>query len=400
MALASKPSGSPTDAEKLAQLEEELKTYRAVYAHRHLLVNNDNLIVTRFSPGAEQFTYAYTTVSDLANTLTYEYLTRDTPVEKINERIMKLLNFRLRGSNRVKEYIKESELPEIQKLIDSTKNQIREIEASSQEPAVRIEYLRKEIELKNRYIERLDRHIKDKNFIFDWTFIGLEGAAMGGSKEEVSSTFVWQWFERKLHDPSFKTTLKGFWINLIAQNHVIKTFYREVILPENKRDIERYTNEIRALEAEMQREPGGRIDDKPSAVVPSPKPVFNGQWRMHYQGWYILEIQESQGKVSGEIWHAKDEKRGQGSLSGERLHNLVIGSASPQDGIRGEFEMVKEIQEYDHDARKYYPTLVQHDFKSFKFRIEDGNKLRGELCFRAKGGGESVCRAVSGEKVK
>jgi hypothetical protein len=408
MALASKPAGRLTDVEKLAQLEEQLRTYQAEYFHRYMLAHNQNLVVTRVTPREAPYfhTYTCTTVFELSNTLTYEYLTSNISTEKIREKTKHLVKIRLGASNRVKNHIKESELPQIQKLINSTRRRIIEIESSSQEPEVRIKHLRKEIEYNNKNIEALEKLLEEKDFVFPWLYPFLlwqseawgYGVA-GFTIEELEGAVMSHWLDLKIDDPSFIYNKESL-IKLIGANNKFRNYFKDHVIGVDKRNIERWTKEIAALEAEIKREKGDRMEVQPSAVVPSLKPVFNGRWRIHYQGWYILEIEESNGKVSGEIWHENDTKRGDGSLSGERLHNLVIGSASPQDGIRGEFDMVKEIQEYDRDARKYYPTLVQHDFKSFKFRVEGGNTLRGELCFRAKGGGESVCRAVGGNKVE
>jgi hypothetical protein len=374
-----------------------------------MLAYNDSLIVTRVTPNEEPFfhTYTYITVSELANTLTFEYLSKDIPVEKINEKTMQLLNYRLRGSNKVKNWIKESELPQIQKLIDSTKKRIEEIESSSQESTVRIKHLRKEIDRRNEYIRKLDKYLKDKDFVFLLSYDMRRGrlfpcatgcTTVGYSKDGLRDAIMQHYFERKIIGPPFN--YNKWLIEIIAQHAWIKNYYRDHIIPDTKVYIESCKKEIAALEAELQRGSAGRIERKPPIDAPPPKSVFNGRWRIYYQGWYVLEIQEGHDEVSGEIWYENDTKRGDGSLSGKRLDNLVIGRAPPQDGIKGEFEMVKEIQKYDREEKKYYPALVQHDFKSFKFRIEGGNKLRGELCFRAKGDGKSLCRSVNGERVE
>lgn len=403
MTVATKPSGNLTDAEKLAQFEEQLRAYQAEYFHRYMLAYNDNLILTRdfggLAPELPFSPYTYITVTKLANAITFEYLFRNTPVEKINEKVERSLKLCVRTSNGYKNMIKKHELPRIQKLIDSTKKRIEEIESSSQESAVRIKHLRREIDRRNEYIKKLDRNLKDKDFIFFW-WGGESGLPVGGlSTDKLRSLLAWGWFEQKLKDPSYRSDSE-FIIKIIAQSNGYKALYRDHVIPELQREIDKWTKEIAAIEAQMQRESTVRIEGISTNDAPPPKSAFNGQWRIYYQGWYVIEIQESHGEVSGEIWHESDTKRGDGSLSGKRLDNLVIGRAPPQDGIKGEFEMVKEIQEYDREEKKYYPALVQHDFKSFKFRIEDGNKLRGELCFRAKGGGVSLCRSVNGEKVK
>jgi len=126
---------------------------------------------------------------------------------------------------------------------------------------------------------------------------------------------------------------------------------------------------------------------------------FGGKWRVYFGFWWVLEIQESGGVVSGSIEHERDSKLGNGTITGERRDDVKIGRATPQDGIEGEIAMVRLLTKWNPTIRKSYDDWVEHDLKSFKFRIEDSNRLRGELCVRLKGAAKSTCRAANGERI-
>jgi len=106
-----------------------------------------------------------------------------------------------------------------------------------------------------------------------------------------------------------------------------------------------------------------------------------------------LDIQESNGSVSGKIRYEKDPKWGTGTITGERRNDVKIGVAPPQDGIRGDITMVREIPKWDAESRQPYTEWVEHDLKKFQFRIEDDNRLRGEFCT------ERRCFSAIGERI-
>lgn len=139
--------------------------------------------------------------------------------------------------------------------------------------------------------------------------------------------------------------------------------------------------------------PGEGADEQAGRQSEADRPSFEGALRVYLQGWWILNIKESDGRVSGTIEYEKDPKRGKGTLRGERRDNVKIGAAPPQDGIRGDIAMVREVQKWNPETRKPYAASVEHDFKRFQFRIEDNTRLRGEICTQRK------CFSAIGEKI-
>jgi hypothetical protein len=138
---------------------------------------------------------------------------------------------------------------------------------------------------------------------------------------------------------------------------------------------------------------GEHVDEEAVGASESARPSFMGASRVYWQGWWILDIQESNGSVSGTIKYEKDPKRGKGTIAGEHRNDVRIGTAPPRNGIRGEIAMVREIQKWDPERRRPYTALVEHDLKRFQFRIEDETRLRGEFCT------ERRCFSAIGEKI-
>lgn len=133
------------------------------------------------------------------------------------------------------------------------------------------------------------------------------------------------------------------------------------------------------------------------------RPSFNGVWRVYWQVWWELDIQASNGSVTGNIMRvkknqngdfAKDPKWSKGTITGERSNDVKIGKAPPQDGIRGDITIEREIQKWDSVSRKSYPKWVEYDLKKFQFRIEKDTRLKGEFCLES-----GKCFSVNGEKV-